>query len=66
MLLLFSDVLYMLVRYASPSGPVCVRCLMLTCGVVVFTLFYCRLDLCCGKCYNNNNNIYLKSNIQST
>ena len=21
------------------------------CGVVVFALFYCRLDLCCGECY---------------
>ena len=30
MMLLFGDVLYMLVRYASPSGPMCLRCLMLT------------------------------------
>ena len=30
MMLLFSDVLYMLVRYASPSGPMCLRCMMLT------------------------------------
>ena len=30
MMLLFSDVLYMLVRYASPSGYMCLRCLMLT------------------------------------
>ena len=29
-MLLFSDVLYMLVRYSSPSGPMCLRCLMLT------------------------------------
>ena len=28
-MLLFSDVLYMLVRYASPSGPMCLRYLML-------------------------------------
>ena len=28
--MVFSDVLYMLVRYASPSGPMCLRCLMLT------------------------------------
>ena len=21
------------------------------CGVVVFYLFYCRLDFCCGECY---------------
>ena len=25
-MLLFSDVLYMLVRYASPSGPMCLSC----------------------------------------
>ena len=25
---------------------------MRPCGVVVFALFYCRLDLCCGKCYD--------------
>ena len=29
-MLLFSDMLYMLVRYASPSGSMCLRCLMLT------------------------------------
>ena len=29
-MLLFSDVLYMLVRYASPSAPMLLRCLMLT------------------------------------
>ena len=39
MLLLFSDVLYMLVRYASPSGPMCLRCLMLTLSVPVELLF---------------------------
>ena len=44
--MLFSDVLYMLVRYASPSGPMCLRCLMLNLSGV-FALFYCRLDLCC-------------------
>ena len=22
-----------------------------SCGVVVFAMFYCRLDLCCGECY---------------
>ena len=37
--LLFSDVLYMLVRYANPSGPMCLRCLMLTLsGLVEFFL----------------------------
>ena len=30
-MLLFSDVLYMLVRYASPSGPMCLRCRMSRC-----------------------------------
>ena len=29
-MLLFSDVVYMLVRYSSTSGPICLRCLMLT------------------------------------
>ena len=24
---------------------------IMPCGVVVFALFYCRLDLCCGECY---------------
>ena len=42
--MLFSDVVYMLVMYGSPSGPMCLRCLMLTlsgaCGVVVFAMFY--------------------------
>ena len=28
--MLFSDMLYMLVRYASTSGHMCLRCLMLT------------------------------------
>ena len=42
-MLLFSDVLYMLVRYASPSGPMCLRCLMLTLSCPVELLFL----LCC-------------------
>ena len=47
-MLLFSD---MLVRYASPSGHMCLRCLMLTLsGPVVFALFYCHLHLCCVGC----------------
>ena len=29
-MLLFSDILYMLVRYASPIGPMCFRCRMWT------------------------------------
>ena len=38
-MLLFSDILYMLVRYASPSGPMCLRCLMLTLSGPVELLF---------------------------
>ena len=38
-MLLFSDVLYMLVRYASPSGPMCLRCLVLTLSGPVELLF---------------------------
>ena len=51
-MLLFSD---MLVRYASPSGLMCLRCLMLTLSGPVELLFLrCfidTLDLCCGECY---------------
>ena len=53
MILLSSDMLYMLVIYANPSGHVrevhdadFIR----PCGVV-FALFYCRLDLCCCESY---------------
>ena len=38
-MLLFSDMLYMLVRYASPSGHMCLRCLMLTLSGHVELLF---------------------------
>ena len=38
-MLLFSDVVYMLVRYASPSGPM--KCLMLTLIRHVELLFFC-------------------------
>ena len=40
-MLLFSDVLYMLVRYASPSGPMCLRCMMLTLSVPVELFLLC-------------------------
>ena len=46
-MLLFSDMVYMLVRYVSPSGPMCLRCLMLTLSGLwscCFYLFYCHLD----------------------
>ena len=38
-MLLFSDVLYMLVRYANPSGPMGLRCLILTLSGPVELLF---------------------------
>ena len=53
-MLLFSDVLYMLVRYASKWSymfEVLEVDFIRPCGVVVFALFYCRLDLRCGECY---------------
>ena len=39
MMLLFSDILYMLVRYASPCCIMCLRCLMLTVSCPVELLF---------------------------
>ena len=41
MMLLFSMMLYMLVRYASPSGPMCLRCLMLTVSAPVELFLLC-------------------------
>ena len=38
--MLFSDMLYMLVRYASPSGPMYLRYLMLTLSGLVELLFF--------------------------
>ena len=38
-MLLFSDVLYRLVRYASPSDPICLSCMMLTLSGPVELLF---------------------------
>ena len=57
-MLLFSDMLYMLVRYASPSGHMCLRCLMLTLSGPVELLFlvwsFCwgvvSSSCCCGCC----------------
>ena len=47
--LLFSDGLYILVGYASPCGPMCLRCLMLTLSdPVEFLLCFIA---CCGECY---------------
>ena len=39
MRLLFSEMLYMLVRHASPIDPMCLRCLMLTLSCHVELLF---------------------------
>ena len=39
-MLLFSDMLYMLVRYASPRRPICLRYLMLTLSGGVELLFF--------------------------
>ena len=52
-MLLFSDVLYMLVRYASPSGPLCLRCLMLTlsCPVELLFLLCFIAAWTCRECY---------------
>ena len=36
-----SDVVYMLVRYASPSGHMCLRCLMLTLSGPVLLFLLC-------------------------
>ena len=47
-MLLFSDMLYMLVRYASPSGPMCLRCLMFTLSgpVELFLLWFIATWTC--------------------
>ena len=42
--MLFSDMLYMLVRYASPSGPMCLRCLMLTLSGPVELFLLCFIS----------------------
>ena len=38
-MLLFSDMVYMLMSYVSPSDPMCLRCLMLTLSGPVELLF---------------------------
>ena len=42
---LFSDMLYMFVRYASPSGPMGLRCLMLTLSGPVELLFFALFNI---------------------
>ena len=46
MMLLFSNMLYMLVIYASPSGPMCFRSLMLTLSDPVFLLCFIAAWTC--------------------
>ena len=46
-MLLFSDMLYMLVRYASPSGPMCLRCPV----ELLFLLCFIATLTCCGECF---------------
>ena len=43
----------MLVRYASPSGPMCLRCIRLTLsGPVELYFFLCFIAAwTCGECY---------------
>ena len=56
MMLLFSNVLCMLMRYASPSSSMCLRCLMLTLsGPVEFLFFFLvlfciALNVIFGRC----------------
>ena len=53
-MLVLREVFNMLVRNASPRGPMCFRCLMFSlsahCELFFVTLFYCLLDLSCGEC----------------
>ena len=39
MMFLYSDMVYILVRYVSPGGPMCLRCLVLTLSGPVEMLF---------------------------
>ena len=49
-MLLLRAVLNMLVRSASPGGPMRFRCMKFSLSVVIFPLFYCLLDLRSGEC----------------
>ena len=53
-MLVLRAVFNILVRYTSPRGPICFRCLMFSlsgsCELLFFTLFYCLLALSCGEC----------------
>ena len=53
MMLLFNVTLNMLIRYASPRGPMYFRCIMFNLSVPVELLFchvYCLFDLSCCLC----------------
>ena len=48
---LLRSVLSILMRIASPGGPMCFRCLIFNLsGIVIFTLFYSLLDLRNSEC----------------
>ena len=54
-MLVLRSVFNMVVRNATPRGPMCFRCLMFnlsgSCELLLFTFFCCLLDLSCGECY---------------
>ena len=51
-MLVLRAVFNMVVRNASPRGPMCFRCLIFSlsglCELLFFTLFYSLLDMSCG------------------
>ena len=52
-MLIFSDMLYMLVRYVNPSGPMWLRCLMLSLSCPVeysseSVCYVCDPSVCIG------------------
>ena len=52
-MLVLRAVFNILVRNASPSGPMCFRCLLFNLSgpcELLFLLFYCLLDLSCSEC----------------
>ena len=52
-MLVLRGVFKMIMRNASPIGPVCCRCRMfslLGLSIVIFILLYCLLDLSCCEC----------------
>ena len=53
-MLVLRAVLNILVRNAGQREPMCFKCmkfsLSVPCELLIFTLFYCLLDLSCGEC----------------